>query len=143
MTPAAIEQAVALYLAARQRRSRIAALPEACRPVSLDDAYILQAALNERLSRALGAVCGRKIGCTSPVMQRYLAIAHPCAGALYEGRTHRRAATVPHADHWRPGVECEIAVRLGATASRRRGALRPCGRRRRGGELHGGDRDRG
>ena len=113
MTPEAIEQAVALYVAARQRRSRIAALPEMCRPASLDDAYVLQAALNERLGRTLGAVCGRKIGCTTPVMQRYLEIAHPCAGALYEGRTHRRAATVPYADHWRPGVECEIAVRLG------------------------------
>ena len=45
-------------------------------------------------------------------MQRYLEIAHPCAGALYEHRTYSTPATVKYADHWRPGVECEIAVRL-------------------------------
>lgn len=108
MTPDAIERAVALCAAAR----RLAALPDSCRPASPEDAYVLQAALNERLARHLGPVCGRKIGCTTPVMQRYLGIAHPCAGALYGSRTHREAATVPYDDHWRPGVECEIAVRL-------------------------------
>ena len=113
MTPLAVDQAVALYVAARHRRQRIALLPEDCRPASLDEAYAVQAALNERLRATHGAVCGRKIGCTTPVMQRYLEIAHPCAGALYDNRTHSAPATVPYADHWRPGVECEIAVRLG------------------------------
>ena len=113
MTPLAVDQAVALYVAARHRRARIAALPEGCRPASLEEAYTLQAALNERLGETHGPVCGRKIGCTTAVMQRYLEIAHPCAGALYEGRTYSAPATVAHADHWRPGVECEVAVRLG------------------------------
>ena len=113
MTPLAIDQAVALYVAARHRRQRIAVLPEECRPASLDEAYAVQAALSERLGATHGAVCGRKIGCTTPVMQRYLEIAHPCAGALYEQRTYAAPATVAYADHWRPGVECEIAVRLG------------------------------
>ena len=113
MTPEAIEQAVASLVAARERRSRVPALPRACRPTSSEDAYLVQAALNERLGGSLGPVRGRKIGCTTPVMQRFLRIEHPCAGALYEGRIHRRAATVRFAQHWRPGVECEIAVRLG------------------------------
>ena len=51
MTPLAIEQAVALYIDARQRRRRIAVLPEACRPGTLDEAYALQAALNQRLGK--------------------------------------------------------------------------------------------
>ena len=113
MTPLAVDQAVALYVAARHRRQRIAVLPEECRPASLDEAYAVQAALNGRLGATHGAVCGRKIGCTTPVMQRYLEIAHPCAGALYENRTYAAPATVKYADYWRPGVECEIAVRLG------------------------------
>ena len=113
MTPLAIDQAVALYVAARHRRQRIAVLPEDCRPASLDEAYAVQAALNQRLADTHGAVCGRKIGCTTPVMQRYLEIAHPCAGALYERRTLGTPATVPYTDHWRPGVECEIAVQIG------------------------------
>ena len=113
MTPLAIDQAVALYVAARHRRQRIAVLPEDCRPASLYEAYAVQAVLNDRLGETHGAVCGRKIGCTTPVMQRYLEIAHPCAGALYERQTLSAPATVPYADHWRPGVECEIAARLG------------------------------
>ena len=113
MTPLAVDQAVALYVAARHRRQRIAVLPGECRPATLDEAYSVQAVLNQRLGDTHGAVCGRKIGCTTPVMQRYLEIAHPCAGALYEQRTHAAPATVAYADHWRPGVECEIAVRLG------------------------------
>ena len=113
MTPLALDQAVALYTAARHRRQRIGSLPEDCRPASLDEAYAVQATLGERLRSTHGPVCGRKIGCTTPVMQRYLEIAHPCAGALYEGRLYDAPATVAHADHWRPGVECEIAVRLG------------------------------
>ena len=113
MTPLAINQAVALYVAARHRRQKIVVLPEDCRPATLDEAYAVQAALNDRLGETHGAVCGRKIGCTTPVMQRYLEIAHPCAGALYERRTMSAPATVKYADHWRPGVECEIAVRLG------------------------------
>ena len=143
MTPLAVDQAVALYVAARHRRQRIAVLPGECRPATLDEAYSVQAVLNQRLGDTHGAVCGRKIGCTTSVMQRYLEIAHPCAGALYEQRTHAAPATVAYADHWRPGVECEIAVRLEPTASGRRGALRPRCRCRRRRGLHGGHRDRG
>ena len=118
MKPGAVEQLVELFVGARERRNPVPApLPPVCRPPSLDDAYRVQAALNERLSRTLGAVCGRKIGCTTPVMQRYLRIEHPCAGALYAGQVHRSPATVAYAGHWRPGVECEIAVRLGRTLS--------------------------
>ena len=113
MTPEAVDQVVAIFRAARERRQRVPVLPAACRPVSLEDAYLVQAALNERLGGSLGGVCGRKIGCTTEVMQRYLRIDHPCAGALYASRVHHREATVAFAEHWRPGVECEIAVRLG------------------------------
>ena len=113
MTPVAIEEAVTLYADARHRKRRIDVLPNSCRPATLDEAYAVQAALNARLDATHGTVCGRKIGCTTPVMQRYLQIPHPCAGALYEHRTFAAPATVAYADHWRPGVECEIAVRLG------------------------------
>ena len=114
MKPEAVRQLVEIYVAARERRRPVPTpLPPDCRPPSLDDAYRVQAALNERLGPSLGAVCGRKIGCTTPVMQRYLRIEHPCAGALYASRAFRSPAAVAHPAHWRPGVECEIAVRLG------------------------------
>ena len=113
MTTDTVEHAVEIFVAARRRRRRVPVLPAACRPVSLDDACLVQAALNERLGGALGGMCGRKIGCTTEVMQRYLQIEQPCAGALYADQVHDREAAVPFAELWRPGVECEIAVRLG------------------------------
>ena len=118
MKTEAMARLVELCAAARERRLPVPApLPPDCRPPSLDEAYRVQAALNERLSGRLGAVCGRKIGCTTPVMQRYLRIEHPCAGALHAGRTHRSPAAASFGEHWRPGVECEIAVRLGRPLS--------------------------
>ena len=114
MKPEAIARLVEFFVSARERRSEVPCpLPPDCRPPSLEDAYRAQAQLNERLGGSLGAVCGRKIGCTTPVMQRYLRIEHPCAGALYAGRVHRSPASVRYDEHWRLGVECEIAVRLG------------------------------
>ena len=114
MTPEAVERLMELFVGARERRRPVPApLPPGCRPPSLEDAYRVQESLNERLGSSLGAVCGRKIGCTTQVMQRYLEIEHPCAGALYANRTHHTPASIGHAVHWRPGVECEIAVRLG------------------------------
>ena len=59
MTTNTVERAVEIFVAARQRRQRVPVLPSACRPVSLDDARLVQAALNERLGGALGGVCGR------------------------------------------------------------------------------------
>ena len=72
-------------------------LPEDCRPATLDEAYAVQAVLSERLGETHGAVCGRKIGCTTPVMQRYLEIAHPCAG---------RALRAPDPERARNGEVC-------------------------------------
>lgn len=89
-------------------------LPEGCRPASLNDAYRVQAALRARLAPALGAPAGWKIGCTSPVMQAYLGVPHPCMGTLFAGGLHRGAARLRAADFHRLGLECEIAVRLAA-----------------------------
>ncbi len=116
MTPAAIAAAVELLAELRLpgvRDAPIDDLPPACRPASLADAYALQAALRERLALTLGAPVGWKIGCTTPVMQDYLGIDHPCAGTLYEATTFERHATLRFADYFRLGLECEIAVRVG------------------------------
>src|SRR5207244_3113923 len=53
-----------------------------------------------------------KIGCTSPVMQDYMGIDHPCGGGVFEKLVHESGASLPAADFVRVGVECEIAVRL-------------------------------
>lgn len=89
-------------------------LPEAIRPRSVAEAYETQALLRARLAPRLGAPVGWKIGCTSKVMQEYLGVDRPCLGTLYADGLRRDRATLRAAGYRRLGLECEIAVRLGA-----------------------------
>ena len=100
-------------------------------PPDVAGAYAVQSAVHRRLAASrFGRRSGWKIGCTTPVMQDYLGIDHPCAAGLFGGSTHASGAVLRHADFVRVGVECEIAVRLahdlaeeGATAESVRGAV--------------------
>ena len=94
-------------------RAPIDELPEEIRPPDLMAAYKVQTALRRKLIRQRpGPQTGWKIGCTTPVMQQYLKIPHPCAGALYRGTVQRTHATLHAADYMTLGLECEIAVQL-------------------------------
>ena len=109
----AIERAADLLARARLERRRFERLPEDCRPTDLTAAYAVQDALHARLAAAgRGRVAGHKIGCTTPVMQKFLGIATPCAGAVLGPSVQHERGTFRHADFLHAGVECEIAVRL-------------------------------
>jgi len=127
----AIEEAARLLARARLEHAPLDALPEACRPGDEAAAYAVQARLHGIQEAAgLGARLGWKIGCTTPVMQSYMGIDHPCAGGLFAGTMTQSEAhggaqggaeagaegPVRYAfdDFCRVGVECEIVVRLGA-----------------------------
>ena len=76
-------------------------------------AYQVQALLHNQLSRAgQGSVAGFKIGCTTPVMQTYLNIDHPCAGAVMSATVAHEKGEFRASRQGRIGVECEIAVTL-------------------------------
>jgi 2-oxo-3-hexenedioate decarboxylase/2-keto-4-pentenoate hydratase len=78
-------------------------------------AYTVQDALHEQLTEAgMGTVSGHKIGCTTPIMQRYLNIDSPCAGGVFDQTAHHRSGTFEFDKLLHPGVECELAVRLRA-----------------------------
>ncbi|MEZ5668808.1 MAG: fumarylacetoacetate hydrolase family protein [Alphaproteobacteria bacterium] len=76
-------------------------------------AYAIQARLHRHLVGRDGVQVGWKIGCTTPVMQEFLAIDRPCAGRIRAGGLYQGSADLAVADYARVGVECEIAVRLG------------------------------
>ncbi|WP_430515663.1 hypothetical protein, partial [Inquilinus limosus] len=98
----------------RLRPDAFPGLPEALRPGDLAEARRLQDATHERLSAAgLGSRVGWKIGCTTPVMQRFLGIPEPCEGGIFQANVQAGPGRFPAAAHRRIGVECEIAVRLG------------------------------
>jgi 2-keto-4-pentenoate hydratase len=99
--------------AARKALTPLASLPQRIRPESIEDGYRVQSEVHQLLAAELGPLVGYKIGCTSDVMQKYLAIPHPCAGGVHARGTHRSGVVLKAAGFVRVGVECEIAVRLG------------------------------
>ncbi len=78
--------------------------------------------MHEKLSAAgWGPIAGHKIGCTTTVMQEYLKIDAPCAGGVFGERVRLGIGHYDRAGMCRPGVECEIAVRLSADLPGREG----------------------
>jgi len=113
-----ISEAAKAIVAARLSTKALCPLPASVRPQDVAEGYKVQNAVHEMLAETeWGRVVGYKIGCTTSVMQQYLKIAHPCAGGLFSGRIHPSGANLNHAGYFRPGIECEIAVRLGRDLS--------------------------
>ena len=84
------------------------------RPAGEMEAYAVQSAVHRVLSDAgRGRLIGWKIGCTTPVMQKYLGIPNPCSGGIFQPTVHYREGTIEHSDFLNPGVECELAVYIG------------------------------
>ncbi len=109
-----IEKAAQILARTRLAGGPLGSLPEDCRPGDERDAYLIQDALHHALQAAgLGAVAGYKIGCTTPVMQRFMNIDHPCAGGVLGATVAHEAGRFRFAEFCRVGVECEIVVRLG------------------------------
>jgi 2-keto-4-pentenoate hydratase len=94
----------------RQRRGQVAPLPAGIAPRTEAEGAAVQRALSHRAGAASPG--GFKIGATAKRMQEYLGLSGPAAGFMAVGNLYRSGATVRFADFIRPGVECELAVRL-------------------------------
>jgi 2-keto-4-pentenoate hydratase len=96
----------------RIRRERIVVtpLPAGIAPTTAADGAAVQFAL----AGLAGAVppAGFKIGATGKRMQVYLGVDAPIAGFMRQQDVHHGHADLRFADFIRPGVECEVAVRL-------------------------------
>jgi 2-keto-4-pentenoate hydratase len=98
MDSAHIAQAAGLLVAARRTGTRIALLPEACRPTSVADAHAIQDAVTASLSTPVGA-----FKANAP------AGAEPTRGVIYAPTLHASPAGVPVAEVPQCGVEGEVA----------------------------------
>lgn len=110
--PKPVTAAEILY-GVRTSASAIEHLPEQLRPQNIAQSYQLQDELNDKLAGTFGKPMGYKIGCTTDVMQTYLNIPHPCAGRIFQSTAQFANAQYSAQSLCRPGVECEIAVRMG------------------------------
>jgi 2-keto-4-pentenoate hydratase len=94
------------------RRDRVAVsrLPGGIGPTDGAEGAAVQVAL----AGLVGAVppAGFKIGATGKRMQVYLGVAAPIAGFMRAEDVHHGHADLWFADFIKPGVECEVAVRL-------------------------------
>ena len=81
-------------------------------PNNQEEAYFIQNKVHSLLNSKSDKVIGRKIGCTTKVMQEYLKIDHPCAGTLRKSNCIKSGCTINTDSYVKVGVECEIAVKL-------------------------------
>lgn len=117
LNAAAVRRAAELIATARGRGEALTALPTDCRPADAADAYAVQAYGHELARRAgRGARVGWKIGCTTPVMQALVGVDSPCAGGVLADAVFQHRARFHCTQLRRPGIECEIAVRLASDA---------------------------
>lgn len=115
MEDAAIAGAAEILVKHRLSREPLAELPVECRPRTEDETYAIQDVMNGMFaSRGIGTTAGYKIGCTTPVMQQYMGIDHPGAGAILAPTVQDSPADLAFADYVAIGVEGEIAIRLAA-----------------------------
>ena len=78
------------------------------------DGYAVQQCLNQRLQCIRSSrLAGYKIGCTTPVMQTFLGIDHPCGGGILEQDVLQSGALLQNERYVQVGFEGEIAVRVG------------------------------
>src|SRR3981081_2827883 len=90
---------------ARRDRSPLQPLAGDAAPQTEAEGYRIQDAIHDLLAADFGALVGYKIGCTSPVMQRYLEIPHPCGGGVVGDAVHQSGASLSANDVFRGGVD--------------------------------------
>ena len=102
--------AAAALLTVRRARQIVQPLPAAIAPRTETEGAAVQLAL----ARLMGAdpCAGFKIGATGKRMQEYLGIQGPVPGFMEAANVFRAEGAVRFADCIKPGVECEVAVRL-------------------------------
>lgn len=114
MDPTHLFEAARLIAQHRLTRTPLPALGENLRPRDEIEGYQLQLEVHRILADStLGSVTGHKIGATNARIQERLGVHHPCAGGVYANTVHHGGATLRMDDHVRPGIECEIAFRIG------------------------------
>lgn len=109
--PDRADRAAAALATALAARRPLAPLAPALAPADPAGAYAVQAALARRLGAFPPA--GFKVGATAATMQLHLGIRSPAAGFMRRADLMSSGTATPFRLWINPGVECEIAFRLG------------------------------
>ncbi len=121
---ATIDRAAQWLAEARLGKRSVGEMPAALRPATPAMGYAIQAALHKRLTAAgRGALVGWKVGATTLPMQKLLNMPEPVAGAILASGVLRSSTGMKFADFIKPGVECEVCVRLKSPLPGKPGAV--------------------
>lgn len=83
-------------------------------PQGQAEGYALQAALADWLTaNGQATLAGYKVGATTADMQRYLGTPGPAFGHVRAANVHTSPAVLAFGGFHNPGIECEVAFRLG------------------------------
>ena len=101
-------------LAEHQANKTFGSIPSEFVPRTLAEAYAMQDALQSLMAATHGPVAEYKTALTTPVMQKVVGFTEPAVGAILGKTIYQSPYTLRSADYGHLGIECEIAVRLGA-----------------------------
>jgi len=110
------EKSCAEWIAGRRLSgASLVGMPAMHKPASEAAAYRIQDFLRTRLGEAgYGPVVGWKIGVTTPQMRAHLGLEAPIAGVMHARGRREPGVTLRATDFCRLGIECEVAMVLGA-----------------------------
>jgi 2-keto-4-pentenoate hydratase len=110
MERAAIDKAVDILWQARLNCRRLDALPDDCRPQTLDEGYAVQ----DAMAMACGQpVVGWKIAATSAAGQKHIGVSEPLGGRLFADFVLKDGALLPTAPLHMRVAEAEFAFKMG------------------------------
>ena len=109
-----IEQAAEYQAAQHRARTPLDVMLQPFAPQTMAEAYAVQAGMVSRLAEARGPAIGYKIAYTSAVMRERAGIGQPCYGRIPASLVHDSPAAVDSSEYGGVGIECEVAVKLGA-----------------------------
>ena len=95
--------------------STFTALPGPWNIGTIPEAYAVQRHYLKMLAEVQGEIAGYKLAYTTATMQQRAGWHEPCAGALMATTIRHSPARLNSASYQRLGMECEVAVRLGAS----------------------------
>jgi 2-keto-4-pentenoate hydratase len=102
-------QAADILWSAWQEKRLLEALPEDCRPNSLEEGYAIQDAIGARHG---GEAIGWKIAATSSAGQRHIGVTEPLGGRLFARFCHPDGARLPAGKLHMRVAEAEFAFRM-------------------------------
>ena len=111
MTTTAHDEAAARLIDAARTQTPCAPVRDLLPEGTVDDGYAVQQLVAARTAAGRRRV-GRKIGLTSPVVQRQMGVSTPDFGLLYADMAYGDAEPVPHGSLLQPRVEAEVAFVL-------------------------------